>query len=135
LEREDFGRPLSASALVEGGVTNGIGKRSQITPWDNTATRRTALVAQWDELTTTLASPPRILKMPTQDDDRGSNYGFGFFVGFLVGTVIGAALGVLVAPKSGAEVRADVREAAERSAEAFRKARAARESKSEPEKS
>jgi hypothetical protein len=85
---------------------------------------------------TTFAMAPaaRILTMPVQDDDRSSNYGFGFFVGFLVGTAIGAALGVLIAPKSGAEVRADVREAAERSAEAFRKARAARESKSEPEK-
>ena len=38
-----------------------------------------------------------------------------------------------MALKSGAEVRADVREAAERSAETFRKARAARESKSESE--
>jgi hypothetical protein len=42
----------------------------------------------------------------------------------IFGTAIGAALGVLIAPKSGAEVRADVREAAERSAETFRKARA-----------
>ena len=75
----------------------------------------------------------RILTMPGQDDDRSSNYGFGFFVGFLIGTAIGAALGVLIAPKSGAEVRADMREAAERSAETFRKARAARESKSESE--
>ncbi len=41
--------------------------------------------------------------MPVQDDDRSSNYGFGFFVGFLIGTAIGAAFGILIAPKSGAE--------------------------------
>jgi len=54
-----------------------------------------------------------------------------FFFGFLVGTIIGAALGVLQAPKSGSELRAEVRDAAERGAEAFRKAKASRFGESE----
>ena len=71
--------------------------------------------------------------MGDRHDGRGHNDGVGFVMGFLVGTVLGAALGVLLAPKPGAELRADVRDAAERGAEAFRKARAARFGESEPD--
>lgn len=71
--------------------------------------------------------------MANGHDTRGQNDGIRFFVGFLVGTVIGAALGVLLAPKSGTELRAEVRDAAERGADAFRKARAARLGESEPD--
>ena len=64
--------------------------------------------------------------MANRDDDRRGNYGVGFFVGVLTGLGLGAAIAVLFAPKPGRELRADVRDAAERGAEAFRKARAAR---------
>ena len=59
-----------------------------------------------------------------RNDYRDSNNPVGFFLGFVVGTLIGATVGVLLTPKSGVEVRNDLRDAAERSAEAFRTARA-----------
>jgi gas vesicle protein len=71
--------------------------------------------------------------MANQQDARGHNDSVRFFFGFLVGTVIGVALGALLAPKSGSELRADVRDAAERGAEALRKAKAARFGESEPD--
>ena len=71
--------------------------------------------------------------MANQQDARAHNDSVRFFFGFLVGTVIGAALGVLLAPKSGSELRAEVRDAAERGAEAFRKARASQFGESEPD--
>ena len=71
--------------------------------------------------------------MANQNDDRRGNYGLGFFVGVIAGIGLGAALAVLFAPKSGRELRADVRDAAERGAEAFRKARAAGAREPEPE--
>ena len=57
-------------------------------------------------------------------DYRESNTDVRFFLGFVVGTLIGAAVGVLLTHKSGVEMRNDLRDAAERSAEAFRKATA-----------
>jgi gas vesicle protein len=56
---------------------------------------------------------------------RDQEFGVGFLMGVLAGTVIGAGIGLLLAPKSGTELRAGVRHAAERSAEAFRKGKAA----------
>lgn len=72
--------------------------------------------------------------MARQTDHHQTSSNAGFFVGLLVGTLIGAAVGVLLAPKSGTQLRSDVRDAAERSAEAFRRARAVRYPDSEPEK-
>jgi gas vesicle protein len=72
--------------------------------------------------------------MAKQTDDRQTTSNAGFFVGLLVGTLIGAALGVLLAPKPGTQLRSDVRDAAERGAEAFRRARAVRYPDPEPEK-
>jgi len=66
------------------------------------------------------------LQMAYRYDERDSYHGVGFLMGVLTGTAIGAGLGILLAPKSGTELRADVRQAAERSAESFRKAKAGR---------
>ena len=70
--------------------------------------------------------------MRPQVANRDQDFGIGFFIGVLAGTAIGAAMGLLLAPKPGTELRADVRQAAERSAEAFRNARAARAQEPEP---
>jgi hypothetical protein len=61
----------------------------------------------------------RCLDMMFVDNDN-----VAFLVGLLAGTALGAGLAILFTPKSGAELRKDIREAAERSAEAFREARA-----------
>jgi gas vesicle protein len=64
--------------------------------------------------------------MVTRSDERGSHYGVGFLLGVLAGTALGAGIAFLLAPKTGEALRNDIRKAAERSAEHFRKASAAR---------
>ena len=72
--------------------------------------------------------------MPYRHNDVSDDGGVRFLMGLLVGTAIGAALGVLLAPKSGTEMRANLRSAAERGANAVRKATAACDDGAESER-